>query len=130
MIHKQLGLGDKGISFSLEFHFNLQHICQCNIRWIQILTLYLPQNTQVRLSEGYNLILGFLETPCLSRVPWQATHESEWGSTFTERKSQIKQNAPWSETKFSNKTTVIILKKKSYHLKEELIHKKEDIKLH
>ena len=44
---------------------------------------------------------------------------------------KLKKKAPWSETKFSYKfSIVIILKKKSYHLKEELIHKEEDIKLH
>lgn len=54
--------------------------------------LYLPQNKQVRLFEGHNLTLGFLETPYLSKVPQQVTHESGWGSKVNiERKSQIKQ---------------------------------------
>ena len=39
------------------------------------LFLYLPQNKQVRLFEGHNLIPEFLETLCLSKVPQQATHE-------------------------------------------------------
>ena len=49
------------------------------------------------------------------------------GDLHLQKESHKKKNAPWSETKFS---IVIILKKKSYHLNEELIHKKEDIKLH
>ena len=39
------------------------------------LFLYLPQNKQVRLFEGHNLIPEVLETLCLSKVPQQATHE-------------------------------------------------------
>lgn len=57
--------------------------------------------------EGHNLTLGFLETPYLSKVPQQVTHESGWGSKVNiERKSQIKQKKDqlceisWVKTQF------------------------------